>query len=115
MKNSTLTCPECGGMISISDDGLEYACKIGHRYSAGGFLVNQNSNIESAFWTAYRLLNDRYYFLKRISDQKKSEPRVSSLYGQHADNALKIAESLRGIIEKELEEFAEEELPENTI
>jgi len=31
------------------------------------------------------------------------------------DNALKIAESLRGIIEKELEEFAEEELPENTI
>lgn len=116
MIKTTLTCPECGGMIMMPEDNdNEFICKVGHRYSTGGFLVNQSSTLEATLWTAYRLLYDRQIFLQGLSEREKKEPRKSEFFKEQAAKALEDARDLRAIIEKEVSAFAEEKQRENTI
>jgi len=97
------------------DNENEFICKIGHKYSTGGFLANQSATLESSLWTAYRLLYDRQIFLQGISDKMKKEPRKSEFYKKQAAKALEDAKDLHAIIEKEMAAFAEEKQQHNTI
>jgi two-component system chemotaxis response regulator CheB len=60
IRNTALTCPECRGPISKSRQGpiIEYACRIGHRYSPASFLAAHAETRERALWAAVVALEE---------------------------------------------------------
>ncbi|HEX8296034.1 MAG TPA: hypothetical protein VF593_07020 [Chthoniobacteraceae bacterium] len=54
-------CPDCSGTIWETRQGplVEFHCRVGHAYSAAGFLEEQSDTIERTLWAAIRLLEER--------------------------------------------------------
>jgi two-component system chemotaxis response regulator CheB len=66
---TSLTCPECGGVIWQEDDGelTRFRCHVGHSYSAESMLEMQSDSVETALWTALRVLEERAELLRRMA------------------------------------------------
>jgi two-component system chemotaxis response regulator CheB len=57
---SALTCPECGGSLweIVEGRALRYQCHTGHRFSPDTLDSEQRSAVDSALWTAVRVLEE---------------------------------------------------------
>jgi len=71
---SSLTCPECGGVVWEDGQGdlLRFRCHVGHSYSAESMLELQGDSVETAMWTALRVLQERMHFLDGLADRQRS-------------------------------------------
>lgn len=60
-ERSSLTCPECGGVIWKVGHGqpLRYRCHTGHAFSAAALDYQQRKQSENAVWQAVRGLEER--------------------------------------------------------
>jgi two-component system chemotaxis response regulator CheB len=58
---SSMTCPECGGVIWRVGDGspLRYRCHTGHAFSAMALESQQRTGAENALWSAVRRLEEK--------------------------------------------------------
>ncbi|MDR5763086.1 MULTISPECIES: chemotaxis protein CheB [unclassified Caballeronia] len=58
---STLTCPDCGGVVwEISDaPPLRYRCHTGHAFSEASLDAAQKADAEDALWTSVRHVEER--------------------------------------------------------
>ncbi|MFM0220266.1 MULTISPECIES: hypothetical protein [Paraburkholderia] len=56
---SSLTCPDCGGVVWRIGDDLRYRCHTGHAFSALSLDCEQRSGAENALWSAVRRLEER--------------------------------------------------------
>jgi two-component system chemotaxis response regulator CheB len=65
----TITCPDCGGVLTETDDGgvLHFRCHVGHAYSPRSLLALHADAVERAMWTAARSLEDRRTLLERMA------------------------------------------------
>jgi two-component system chemotaxis response regulator CheB len=70
---SSLTCPECGGVMweDGEDDLLRFRCHVGHSYSAESMLELHGDSVETALWTALRVLEERTHFLDGLADRQR--------------------------------------------
>ena len=70
---SSLTCPECGGVIWEDGRGdlLRFRCHVGHSYSAESMLELQGDSVETALWTALRVLQERMHFLDGLANRQR--------------------------------------------
>lgn len=60
-QRTTMTCPDCGGLIWRIGDGypLRYRCHTGHAFSAMSLEAEQRSGAEKALWSAIRRLEEK--------------------------------------------------------
>jgi two-component system chemotaxis response regulator CheB len=59
-----------GALWEIRDGALlRYRCHVGHSYSEQAFVSEQNGAVESALWTALRMLRERAALLRRLSER----------------------------------------------
>ncbi|MDQ1514477.1 MAG: two-component system, chemotaxis family, protein-glutamate methylesterase/glutaminase [Actinomycetota bacterium] len=99
---SGFTCPEChGGLWEIDDGGLpRYRCRVGHGFSAESLFATQGSDVEVAMWTAYRALEERAAFCRRLAERARG--RHADITAQHfrveADEVARQAAVLRGLL-----------------
>ncbi|SAK70486.1 chemotaxis protein CheB [Caballeronia glebae] len=58
---SSMTCPDCGGVIWRIGEGypLRYRCHTGHAFSATSLEEQQRSGAEDALWSAVRRLEEK--------------------------------------------------------
>ena len=65
---STFTCPECGGPLwEIAEGALtRFACHVGHSYTPEALTTGLATKVESALWTALRVLEENGAFLRRM-------------------------------------------------
>ncbi|MFL5877553.1 MAG: chemotaxis protein CheB [Solirubrobacteraceae bacterium] len=70
---SSLTCPECGGVMWEDGRGdlLRFRCHVGHSYSAESMLELQGDSVETALWTALRVLQERMHFLDGLANRQR--------------------------------------------
>jgi two-component system, chemotaxis family, protein-glutamate methylesterase/glutaminase len=70
---SSLTCPECGGVMWEDGQGdlLRFRCHVGHSYSAESMLELHGDSVETALWTALRVLEERMHFLDGLADRQR--------------------------------------------
>jgi len=70
----TITCPECGGVMTERNRGgaLQFACHVGHLYSPRSMLSAHAEDVERAMWTAARTLQDRATLLRRMAERARS-------------------------------------------
>jgi two-component system chemotaxis response regulator CheB len=72
-RPSSLTCPECGGVMWDDGQGdlLRFRCHAGHSYSAESMLELHGDSVETAMWTALRVLEERKHFLDGLADRQR--------------------------------------------
>jgi two-component system, chemotaxis family, protein-glutamate methylesterase/glutaminase len=65
---SVFSCPECGGVLfeSSTRDVMHFRCHVGHAYSSESLLNGQEDALESALWTALRVLEDQIELTERL-------------------------------------------------
>jgi two-component system chemotaxis response regulator CheB len=75
---SVFTCPDCSGtLFEISEGGVSrYRCRVGHAYSPDNVLKAQGAALESALWTALRMLEERIAFLRLMSSKAETSQNL---------------------------------------
>jgi two-component system, chemotaxis family, protein-glutamate methylesterase/glutaminase len=78
-----LTCPECGGVMWELADGelTRFRCHVGHSFSAESMLELQSDSVETALWTALRVLEERADLLRRLARRERKRGHEFSAKG----------------------------------
>lgn len=81
---STLTCPDCGGVLSEEGAGTDrFACQVGHGWSLEGLVDAAPKRTEDALWTALEILEEQLSLderlLKRAQDSPDRGPAVDRI------------------------------------
>ena len=105
MRNTArtvLTCPECGGILWEYRTGkiLQYHCHVGHVYSEETIFSQQDGTLESALWTAVRVLRERAFLARRLASRARESGRSHSelLYFDQARKADELANQIRKLL-----------------
>ena len=74
-ERTTYTCPDCNGSIwQIGDEEpLKLRCHVGHSFTGEVFSAEQSRNIESALWTAIRIMEEKVTFSRQLAERKRGQ------------------------------------------
>lgn len=102
-QSTRYTCPDCGGHLHREQHGevVAYVCEIGHRYSPASLDGEQAVVVETALWTATRLLGDRSALLNEMHERAlaRGQERTATSFRAQADEALRAQATIRELIE----------------
>jgi len=95
---STLTCPDCHGVLSEVRDGqpLRFRCQIGHAYTAD-VLEAHVDEVDQAVRVAMRVMEERVTLVERMAQDARDTGRtaVAELYDARAAEYRGYAKTLR--------------------
>jgi two-component system chemotaxis response regulator CheB len=96
------TCPECGGSLWEKDDGrqIRFRCHVGHAFNAESLLQYANEEVESALWTALRVLEEHALLQERMAARSEGFKLAASAaqFRSRASDTRRQAESLRNVL-----------------
>jgi two-component system chemotaxis response regulator CheB len=95
------TCPECGGAIWREEEAkvVSFRCRVGHKYTAETFALEQGRTVEAAVWASLRLIEERVLLMRQLAERFKDQPRTRSNFAQKADELEQHAVALRSIVD----------------
>jgi two-component system chemotaxis response regulator CheB len=86
---TTYACPGCNGAIwQIGDEEpLKLRCHVGHSFTGEVFSAEQSRNIETALWTAIRIMEEKVTFSRQMAARKREQKMLAeaNAYGGEAD------------------------------
>lgn len=101
-KPAALTCPECGGVLSLIDGSkpLRFRCQVGHSYTAGALATQQEGAVDEALRVALRIIEERAELVTRMAaDARKTGRRsVAEMYDERAQEYRGYAETIRAAV-----------------
>lgn len=104
---TTLTCPDCGGVLSEVDGSLplRFRCQVGHAYTAKALLSEQEDSVDEAMRVALRIIEERATLVGKMSSDavKTNRLGMAEMYQSRADEYRNHAELLRKAILKSME------------
>ena len=70
-RATALTCPECRGPISEERQGkiVEYACRVGHRYSPLAMKNEHHDTVERSLWASVVALEEAADIAERLAPE----------------------------------------------
>jgi two-component system chemotaxis response regulator CheB len=85
---SALTCPDCGGALwEVRDDQvIRYQCHVGHQYGPESLEAGQREEIDSALWSAVRVLEEHAELKSRMA-RRAGESGLVTVAGGFAEGA----------------------------
>jgi two-component system chemotaxis response regulator CheB len=93
------TCPECGGAIYEQDDDVvSFRCRVGHRFTADAFVVEQATTVESSLWAALRLLEERAVLMRTLAERHDRQQGTTERFGSKAEELERHAEQLTELL-----------------
>lgn len=99
---TTLTCPDCGGVLwEVQENKLvRYACHVGHSYTEESLQAGQSEALEEALWVAVRALEERASFAQRLASRAVTQGhnKIAEKFEKQADEAKHNADLVRQII-----------------
>lgn len=99
-----LTCPECGGVIWEQADGdlTRFRCHVGHSFSAESMMELQSDSVETALWTALRVLEERADLLRRLAGRQhgRGNEMSAATFARRATEVADRAGILRSAIDR---------------
>jgi two-component system chemotaxis response regulator CheB len=118
---STLTCPECGGLLFEGEEAglLHFRCHVGHAFSEETLMAAQAHALEGALWAAVRALEEKAELGRRLAERAqargwdKSAARFEHTARDAEEGSSMIRDNLlNGPVRQALETPADEEEPE---
>jgi two-component system chemotaxis response regulator CheB len=101
-KNTILTCPECGGVLWHLDENrlIRYRCHVGHTFSEESLLIEQSNVVESALWSAVRVLEEKAALAGRMAAKAndKGFARSGKRFSDQAEDAERSANIIREML-----------------
>ena len=101
----TITCPDCGGALRRAEVGtmVNYACHIGHTYTAEAMAAAQFEDMEKVMRSAERILNERAEFCRQMAERAGAagEAADTEIWRAASVEALERAYTLRAFIEQD--------------
>jgi two-component system chemotaxis response regulator CheB len=95
-------CPDCGGILKEEQQAgvPQWACRVGHRYSAESLVDAQATGVESALWSAIRSLEERGELLERLAAKcdAQGQRRSARSFRNKAHDAGRHAELVRSAL-----------------
>ena len=84
---TTYTCPDCNGAIwQIGDEEpLKLRCHVGHSFTGEVFSAEQSQNIETALWTAVRIMEEKITFSRQLADRKREQNLIAEAVAYEDD------------------------------
>lgn len=72
---TTYTCPDCSGAIwQIGDEEpLRLRCHVGHSFTGEVFSAEQSRTVESALWSAIRIMEEKVTFSRQLAARNRSQ------------------------------------------
>jgi two-component system, chemotaxis family, protein-glutamate methylesterase/glutaminase len=99
---SSLTCPDCGGALWEIHEGraLRYQCHVGHQYAPDSLDAKQRDAVDSALWSAVRVLEEHVELKTRMATRaaEKGLEAVSQGFAQGARDADVQAQRIRALL-----------------
>lgn len=100
---STLTCPDCGGVLWELRDGdmIRFRCHVGHAYSSDSLMAEQADDVERALWSAVRALEEKAALARRMAYQAREKNRLMSAnqFFERAQEAEQHAKLVRQVMQ----------------
>jgi two-component system, chemotaxis family, protein-glutamate methylesterase/glutaminase len=96
-----LTCPDCGGVLNIREDGpLRYRCRVGHAFTADSLVAGQVEAVEAALWSALRLLEERATLQEKLANrfETRGSGRQAERFAEDAETTTARAALLRRVL-----------------
>ena len=104
---SPLTCPGCGGVLSVSKAAgpLRFRCQVGHAYSADTLAQEQEGRVDEALRVALRIINERAELVHRMADDGRESGRmaVARIYDARAAEYREYVNLIRRVMLESLE------------
>jgi len=98
-RPSALTCPDCGGVLSLVDNSkpLRFRCQVAHAMTADVLAKEQEGAVDEALRVALRIIEERAELVQRLADDGRSagRPAVSEMYEERAREYRGYADTLR--------------------
>lgn len=107
---TTLTCPDCGGvLVKIDHDIPRYRCYTGHTFTEKILEEEQLNGIEDSLWVAIRMLEERKNLLLNMGkyDLNNKNPDLSRL--KRGEDIQLHVDRLKGVL---MELAGNKELPQ---
>lgn len=86
---TSYTCPDCNGSIwQIGDEEpLKLRCHVGHSFTGEVFSAEQAQNIETALWSAIRIMEEKVTFSRQLANRKRKQNLIGEAvaYEDEAD------------------------------
>lgn len=98
---SGFICPECGGPLYRSEEGLArtYDCLVGHRWSPQSLSAEHAASVERALWLAIRSLDERGRFTAGLAEAARGRGHSASAtqFAESAAEARHAADAIREV------------------
>lgn len=99
MTGTRLSCPACGGVLVRKDEGggaEELSCRTGHRYDLPTLALEHEPAIESALWSAVRMLEEGAEIADRL--RQGSSGSMLERYRERAETLHRQAAMIRDLL-----------------
>jgi two-component system chemotaxis response regulator CheB len=99
---STMSCPECHGVLWEHRDGnvLAFRCRVGHAFTEEALLAIQAEQLEAALWTALRALEEHSALSRRLAARAvhRGHSHSASTFTEHAMDAEHHASTILSVL-----------------
>jgi two-component system, chemotaxis family, protein-glutamate methylesterase/glutaminase len=103
-----LTCPDCGGSLWEAVDGehLRFRCHTGHAYNMSTMLSAKRDGLETALWSALRIIQERINLLRRLASraETRNDVRTIDRFSQQIEELRRQEETVRLTLVQVVEE-----------
>ena len=98
-----MACPTCNGVLWEINEGnnTRYRCRVGHGFSSGALVAEQNRRLEEALWSACRALEENAALALRLARRATDAHHESARqrFEQRAHYATERAALIRQILQ----------------
>jgi two-component system chemotaxis response regulator CheB len=103
-RRSTLTCPDCGGVMWKIDDGelLHYRCHVGHAYTLDPMSTALDETLRHALASGLRALEERVGLARDISARasRREQKTTAASWAEKAAAFEREAETVRASLRR---------------
>jgi two-component system, chemotaxis family, protein-glutamate methylesterase/glutaminase len=101
-EKSEFNCPDCGGGLWITqkEHPAHFRCHVGHSFTERELLIRTAEVMESTFWTALRMMEERRSLLIRMAkrDEERGYNSTARLHHEKAKELEQHIENLKKIL-----------------
>jgi two-component system, chemotaxis family, protein-glutamate methylesterase/glutaminase len=101
IEKSEFNCPDCGGGLWLTQNNpVHYRCHVGHSFTERELLNRMAEVMESTFWIALRMMEERRTLLLKMArrDEQRGYASAAKLHKEKAKDLEVHIDNLKQVL-----------------